>query len=135
MLPEELEIVRLTNTEREKAGVPALRANHSLAQAARSHAREMLDLNYFGHVSPTPGQRQPADRVALNGIRNTLVAENIFEAEGYPISEVPRVALTRWMESHAHRVIILNPRYTNMGVGLSLRGDRVTVTEVFSTDP
>ena len=53
--PVELEIFRLTNIERVKAGVPPLDININLFRAARFKSQEMNDLGYFGHNSPVYG--------------------------------------------------------------------------------
>ena len=35
--------------------------------AAKGHAKEMSQLGYFSHFSPTPGRRTPFDRMKLAG--------------------------------------------------------------------
>ena len=131
MKAEELEITRLTNAERVAVGIPPAASNLLLVATARQHSKEMMELGYFGHESPVPGLRLPWDRVATEGAVTSRVSENIFEAEGYPISAVPRLAIRHWMSSHGHRVNVLESRNVNMGVGLFVRGEKVTVTQVF----
>jgi len=132
MTAEELEVFRLTNERRVVAGLPACKACWPLVQAARSHCREMMDLGFFDHISPTPGRRLPWDRVALTGATTNRVAENLYEAEDYPLSTIPAQAISSWMRSVGHRHNILEPANVNMGVGMCMRGSKVLVTQVFA---
>ena len=53
--PIELEILRLTNIEREKAKVAPLGLHPNLFRAARFKSQEMRDLDYYDHGSPVYG--------------------------------------------------------------------------------
>ena len=79
-------LLGLLNQERAAAGLSPLQPDSALAQVARAHGREMLALEYFGHVSPTTGN--PADRLAAAGLIYPLSGENIAW---------PRVQ--RWLKS------------------------------------
>src|SRR3989344_2958680 len=45
-------IVQLTNAERAEAGLPALTLNAALSAAAAAKAKDMLEHDYFAHISP-----------------------------------------------------------------------------------
>lgn len=108
------EVIHLTNLEREKAGLPPLKENPLLAQAAQAHAEAMAAGDFLGHDDPGAGTA-PADRVTAAGYKWSVVAENIGSGDASP-TEV----MQNWMESSAHRANILNPRIREIGVGYAL---------------
>ena len=60
-------VVELAVKARVDNGVSQTGRLDYLARAARGHAQEMLDLNYFSHTSPTPGHERPKQRIELAG--------------------------------------------------------------------
>ncbi len=46
----DVELLRLTNFVRQKAGLPALRLSSRLGQVAQNHARDMAANNYFSKL-------------------------------------------------------------------------------------
>jgi uncharacterized protein YkwD len=54
--PIELEILRLTNVERQKAGLAPFGLYQNLFRAARFKSQEMRDLDYYAHDSPVYGR-------------------------------------------------------------------------------
>ena len=125
------EVLRLTNQERAKQGLPPLSHNSALANAAASHSQEMLDLDYFSHTSPTPGRSNPQDRVRQAGANPGLVAENIFQASGYDVNQIAQLAVDNWLQSPGHRRNLLDPSATHLGVGFAELNGTVAVTQVF----
>ena len=73
-----LEIPRV-DAERKKAGVPPLRSNDRLDQAAQRHAQDMLARHYFAHESPE-GQTV-RERARAAGYDWRAVGENIAEGQ------------------------------------------------------
>lgn len=106
----ENEVARLVNVERAKAGLPALSINWQLARVARYKSQDMVNNNYFSHTSPTYGS--PFDMIRAFGISFTAAGENIAMGQTSPQS-----VMTAWMNSSGHRANILNPNYTQIGVG------------------
>jgi uncharacterized protein YkwD len=142
LLPEEREFIRRINEERTSRGLNALSLDPLLVQIARGHSREMCDLNYFDHISPTQGLHSPMDRY-LSGLHAMdqgtpnylLVGENIYycsESNSTYNVEYGHQAL---MNSPGHRANILEPRYEKVGVGIyrNARGE-FWVTEMFMKD-
>ncbi len=105
------EVIYLTNLEREKAGLPPLKENPLLAQAAQAHAEAMAAGDFFDHSNPHTGTT-PADRITAAGYHWSVVAENIGSGAASP-AEV----MQNWMGSSGHRANILNPRVREIGVG------------------
>jgi uncharacterized protein YkwD len=111
----EIEVVRLINIEREKAGLSPLALSPKLSMAARFHSQEMADLQYFNHISPIYGRA--TNRANMFGHENEQewvfgVSENLH---GAAIS--PERAVQNWMNSPGHRRAILNPNTLSIGVG------------------
>jgi uncharacterized protein YkwD len=128
-------LVQLTNDERARHGVPAVRASAALAQAARHHAEEMVRLRYVSHVSPTPGRRGIVDRVALVGGTMRSVGENLAAV---PVGalDLPDRVIGGWMQSPGHRQNLLEERWTHVGFGAQEAPDgRLVVVQVFAFDP
>jgi len=128
----EAQIVKLSNQQRARLGLPLLEADSTLAAVSRGHSEEMARLNYFEHESPTPGRRDPWDRANLAGVDSDEFGENLFFAEGSPVAKTATLAVTAWMKSPGHRANLLSPNYTRVGVGLSVYKKQVYVTQLFS---
>lgn len=130
---DELKLVNLANAERRSRGMSDLRVNALLVQIAREHSREMCDLDYFDHMSPTPELRTPKDRY-LKGLGHTpswaIISENIFYASVVD----PQLGHKCLMKSEPHRENILNTRFEQIGVGVYESPDgRFWVTQIFLT--
>ncbi|KAA9009372.1 CAP domain-containing protein [Histidinibacterium aquaticum] len=95
---------------RNAAGLPALRSSPRLARAAQVQADYMARTGRFSHAGA--GGSRVASRVSAQNYCYTAAAENI--AYGQP-SEAH--ALTGWMNSPSHRRHILNPMFTEVGLG------------------
>jgi uncharacterized protein YkwD len=114
----EAEVARLVNAERAKAGLPPLKLVSALTAAARYHAKDMGMDDYFNHESMdrVGGELKRAcgtfDRVSLWYKAWNGAAENI--AAGL---NTPQQVMDGWMNSPGHRANILNPDYTEFGVG------------------
>jgi uncharacterized YkwD family protein len=106
----EQQVVNLCNAERAKNGLPPLSINANLARMAHVKAQDMRDKNYFDHNSPTYGS--PFQMMKTFGISYSYAGENI--AAGQPD---PQSVVNSWMNSPGHRANILNPNYTQIGVG------------------
>ena len=109
----------LINKARTRRGLAALRVQHDLAKAARLHSRQMLVHDFFSHSSPNG--RNYGSRIARCGYgRSGYSVWRVGEvlAWGKGIYGVPQLVLRRWMGSSAHRAVILDRRWREVGVGL-----------------
>ncbi|AFY80749.1 CAP domain-containing protein [Oscillatoria acuminata] len=104
-------VVELTNVERSQQGLAPLTLNPQLAAAAQVHSANMGMRDFLDHINPFDGT-VAADRVTLQGYNYQTVAENV--AGGQP---TPEQTVLEWMNSPSHRVNILNPAVTEIGVG------------------
>ncbi|MDF2675496.1 MAG: hypothetical protein K0R09_3768 [Clostridiales bacterium] len=108
----ETEVVRLTNVERSKNGLPALTQNWELSRVARYKSADMANKGYFAHQSPTYGS--PFTMMQNFGIRFSAAGENIAYGQ-----RTPQEVVTAWMNSPGHRANILSRSYSQIGVGLA----------------
>ena len=139
---EEQDLVHAINTERTARSLGPLSVDPLLCETARAHSREMCDLNYFAHRSPTPGDETPGDRyleeLHTAGIKRpdtALVGENIFYASVTSDVYGAKYAHRSLMASPHHRENILEPRFTKVGVGLYRDpAGRFWITEMFLRD-
>ncbi|MGG0716920.1 CAP domain-containing protein [Robertmurraya massiliosenegalensis] len=106
----EQKVVDLTNDERAKQGLPALKLDTNLSKVARAKSEDMKAKGYFSHTSPTYGS--PFDLMKQFGISYRSAGENIAMGQ-----RSPEEVVQAWMNSEGHRANILNSSFTYIGVG------------------
>jgi hypothetical protein len=121
----ERQIFEWTNQERAKIKAPPLKWNNRLAIAARLHSDEMAGAKNLTHQ--VKGEPVFTERLAEQGARFNAAAENV----GY--GDDADTLHQGWMNSPPHRANLLNPAYTDMGIGIVRVGDRLWATEDFAT--
>ena len=105
------EVARITNTERARAGCPALRVDARLTRAAQLHSDDMSANGYFSHTSRDG--RSFADRIRAQGFPSPA-AENIARGQ-----RSAAAVMQAWMNSPGHRRNILNCGLRAIGVGFA----------------
>jgi uncharacterized protein YkwD len=118
-------IITLSNHARALNGLPPLSANPLLNAIAESRARDMLEKQYFAHVSPT-GQ-QASDIAQSVGYPYKIIAENIGSGTFYTNQKV----IDNWMQSPGHRRNMLSPEVAEIGAAV-LKG-RMNGNETYIT--
>ena len=110
------ELVAMTNQIRAQNGLPPLSVELPLIWAAQVHANEQAALNRLSHTGRfgDAGQRIAGQRVTRQDYRWSAWGDNVASAAPDAAS-----VLTGWMNSPGHRATILNPSYTDIGVGLA----------------
>jgi uncharacterized YkwD family protein len=112
----EQQVVDLTNQERAKNGLPALKVDQELSKVAREKSSDMQRNNYFSHTSPTYGS--PFDMMKQFGITYKAAGENIAKGQ-----RSPEEVVNAWMNSEGHRKNILSANFTHIGVGYVAEGN------------
>lgn len=116
---EEYAGTRALNVLRYVLGLPMLRIDLKLGDAARDHSRDMVKLGFFDHTSPVPGKRTFGDRAGKFGA--SASSENI--AAGH---DTGPGAITGWWHSPGHhRNMLGNHGRTGLG------RDAATWTQLF----
>ncbi len=108
----EAQVVKLVNQQRAAAGLQPLKQNWQLSRVARYKSQDMINKNYFSHQSPTYGS--PFNMMESFGLRFSAAGENIAMGQ-----RTAAEVMNAWMNSSGHRANILNPSYTEIGVGLA----------------
>jgi hypothetical protein len=122
---ESQQLVALANQARAQAGVPSLKWDPALGQAALRHTRRMVSEG--GAIQHDyPGELVLAERAGLSGAHFNLIEENI--AVG-PTSEEIHEA---WMHSKLHRENMLNPEVNRIGIAVIARRGVLYATADFS---
>ncbi|HOF42649.1 MAG: CAP domain-containing protein [Patescibacteria group bacterium] len=104
-------VKRLVNEARASINIIALKENAMLKRAAEEKAQDMIDKNYFAHVSPE--EKDPWYWIKQSGYDYRFAGENL--AMNFTNAEDEHNA---WMESESHRKNILNPNYDEIGVAV-----------------
>lgn len=112
----EQKVVDLTNQERAKKGLPALKVDLTLSKMAHEKSRDMSANGYFSHTSPTYGS--PFDMMKKYGISYRYAGENIAMGQ-----RTPEEVVKAWMNSEGHRKNILSPNFNYIGVGYVSQGN------------
>jgi uncharacterized protein YkwD len=105
-------IIALTNNARAQNGLPPLTENQLLDAIARERAKDMLEKQYFAHVSPT-GQ-QASDIAQSVGYHYKVIAENIGSGDFYTNQKI----VDGWMQSPGHRNNILSAEVREIGAAV-----------------
>jgi uncharacterized protein YkwD len=108
------DIVRFTNDARTRNGLPALRTNARLMEAARLHADQMAAYQRGEHT--IPGARYPTmqSRLDAAGYAFMQAAENVAWNQ-----QTAQQAVTTWMNSSGHRANILDAGLTEIGAAMA----------------
>lgn len=125
--PEE-KLLTMINAERWAQGLDTLSAHSALTQVAEAHSQDMIDRNFFGHTNPDglgPGERLDVVGYLWSGWGETLGLE-----------ATPAKMFSSWMQHPAHRAILLNPGYSEIGIGYVAGGTHHHYwTAVFASPP
>lgn len=109
-------VIALVNAERAWAGLGPVTYNPNLTYAAQNYANLLSHGSCWGHYCD--GYSRVSHRLEAAGYRNwTTVGENIAAGQWSP-----EAVVAAWMASPGHRANILNPNYTEIGVGLAHGG-------------
>jgi uncharacterized protein YkwD len=116
----ELGVLSFVNAIRGENRCGFLQDSDRLNGAARSHAADMAERNFLGHVSPDGVTTDI--RIAHHGFRAAVIGENI--AKGFTN---PHDVVFHWMDNPKERANILNCDFTHIGVGVASAPDGTLV--------
>ncbi len=105
-------ITELTNAERVSVGLNAMTTNGKLTNAAATKAQDMLDNDYFAHISPSGVT--PWFWMSKEGYAYQVAGENLaidfIEAEA---------VVAAWIASPSHKDNLLHTAYTETGIAVA----------------
>lgn len=105
-------IIDLTNKARTSNGLSPLNENPLLNAIAEKRAEDMLEKQYFAHVSPFG--EQASDIAQRVGYRYKIIGENIASGHFFTNQKV----IDGWMQSPGHRKNILSTEVEELGAAI-----------------
>ena len=116
-----LEVIRLTNLERQRAGLSSLARSSLLEQAAQAHVQDMDNRNsYLGHTGSNGSS--PQNRIQAVGYKMAWVREG-SQLRGIRLENAAHGQMSAadvvqsWMNSSGHRAAIMDAATKEIGVG------------------
>lgn len=119
------ELLRLVNAERQRVNVHPLVLNDKLTAAAQRHSQDMATSRRMSHTGSDGSTMR--SRIDATQYRWSTIGENV--ALGQPSAAAVMAA---WMNSPGHRQNILNPAFTELGIGYATAAGRPYWTQVFA---
>jgi uncharacterized protein YkwD len=119
------ELLRLVNAERRRVNAPPLVLNDRLSIAAQRHAQDMATSRRLSHIGSDGSTLR--SRIDATQYRWSTIGENV--ALGQPTAAA---VVAAWMNSPGHRQNILNPAFTELGIGSASGGGRPYWVQVFA---
>jgi hypothetical protein len=111
------EVVERTNQERAAHGLPPLKLNERLCEAAQWMATDLAQNGYIGHMD-SEGRRLAHRIPAFEYSRPYWLGENIAAGQ-----RTPERVIQAWTASPDHRKNMLHSAYREIGVGYALDAD------------
>lgn len=109
------------NEERQRRGLPPLKWDDRAAAVAEQHSMDMAENGFVGHRSPRTGDVR--DRFERARIKGTVIRENVARSYG------PKGMHDSLMSSPGHRVNIVAPDVTHVGIGVVIGEPETNVSE------
>lgn len=126
--------LELVNRSRGEAGLDKLSLGPVLNEAAQAHAIDMVERDFYDHVSPEGGT--PFDRFqAAGGSQWAISGENIANCSGCtPPPDTGRVEAFHegWMQSPEHRENILSEGFDRFGFGIAGEDGEIFAVQTFA---
>jgi uncharacterized protein YkwD len=120
----EQQLFQAINRERAAHGLPALKWDDALANAARQHAEAMAAQKAISHTFP--GEPSLPSRATRAGARFSWLSENV--AAGPNAENISE----QWMQSPNHRANLLDADMDTIGMGAAERNRVVFAVADFS---
>lgn len=105
------QVLAETNQARLDEGLKELSVNDQLSQAALKKGQDMLENQYWAHVSPT--KERPWDFIKNSGYKYSVAGENLAR----DFLNTPEM-MDAWLKSPEHRDNILNPKFKEIGIAV-----------------
>lgn len=107
---DQVQALALLNADRTKNGLAPLAYSTQLTKLAEDYAADMINRQFFAHNNPEG--LTPFDRMDKYGIAYRYAGENLA------LNDTVSAAQVAFMNSPTHRANILNPNFTEVGIGV-----------------
>jgi uncharacterized protein YkwD len=114
------QVISLVNQQRAANGLGALTSQSQLTAAAQRHSLDMGCAFFLSHTGSDGSS--PYSRIVDSGYPVNWWGENV--AAGYSTAQA---VMDAWMNSQVHRDNILNPNYTEIGIGYVYNANDTTL--------
>ncbi|MDO9049195.1 MAG: CAP domain-containing protein [Methylobacter sp.] len=153
----ERQIHQQINRERQNHGLSQLDRDALLAAIARKHSSDMASYHFFSHTNlqgedpveraknlgwnkkkqhdPNTWAIGPGENIFMNHLYDKVVTtkqngvkvkrEYVWKTQ----EEIVQSTVQGWMDSPPHRKNILSPKYNQQGIGVTISGHEIYVTE------
>ena len=113
-------VLCLVNRTRAMRGLAPVQASRQLKWSAAAHSRDMVFRQFFSHVSP--GGMDARQRILRSGYLRNRRGAKIGEALAWGTAHraTPAGLVRSFMNSGAHRRVLLDRRFRDVGFGLAL---------------
>ena len=112
-------LLSLINDERAQAGRVPLRWDTRLAEVAQWRSDDMVERNYFGHIS----WDKLTNRVAAEGISWYMLGEVLLKGTPRTTMESAEEAIRTWRSSEAHWDLLSSADYNYVALGVARDSD------------
>lgn len=113
-------VLQTINEQRASAGLAQVKLDNAVIDLSRTRSSDMAARNYFSHT--TPDGKQFLNMLQDRNIPFTYAAE-ILARNNYPDDQAAKVAADSYINSPPHKAIIMEARYTTVGVGYAKSTD------------
>jgi len=120
----EQQLLHDINQERKSHGLPTLKSDEALTNAARKHAQRMAEQGTASHQFP--GEPSQLARARAAGAHFSWLSENVDEGTGATTIH------QSFMKSPLHRANILDRDMDSIGIGIVERNGHLFAVEDFS---
>ncbi|NOY10100.1 MAG: CAP domain-containing protein [Spirochaetes bacterium] len=117
-------VINWLNSARKNYSLPALKPDSGLSFTAIKYSQKLLKNAELSHIDKNG--RNGLDRYRKNGGTSLRVGEII--GAGNSIARIEKA----WLKSGTHREVILDPYWTNCGIGVSVQGNIFIVVVMFT---
>lgn len=131
----EKRVFQLTNEARRKNGLPPLEPDKKLTTLARGKGQDLIKSHYFSRMERDRKKVEQFDKTEPAKIGWAgKPGENIHMGSKHDYSDIEtaaRLIVDGFMGNPVHRQNILNPAFTQVGVGVSIQGKESYVVQEF----
>lgn len=134
---ESLILEQTNQIRRERRSLPAFDHNARLESAARAHAEDMADENYFSHTSLDGETQQDRYSWCRGGenIAQTWVNRSVETADGFVVitsaDELADQLMSQWLNSEPHREDGLFGSWTKAAPAVARSEDKIYAVLAF----
>jgi uncharacterized protein YkwD len=120
----ERQLFNAANQERKAHGLPSLKPDEALTNAARAHAQRMAEQGTISHQ--LPAEPNLLSRAKAVGAHFSWISENVDEGQSATAIHLS------FMGSPQHRANILDSDMNSVGIGVAERNGQMFAVEDFS---